>query len=145
MPQTDPDAAEGLLAIAQRLQSGLRSGFSALIAGQRIGPEAAHSINDILKITEGYDELVFDGSGWRLEFQAREDSLEWLLAAIARSAAEIVAAGEGARLRSCANPACGLFFCDLSRTHKRRWCSMATCGNRHKVAAFARRHAQRHS
>jgi predicted RNA-binding Zn ribbon-like protein len=145
MPQTDPDAATALMAVAERLQGGLHQGFSALVDGQRVGQDAVRSINDVLQVTEGYDELVFDGAGWRLEFRAREDSLEWLLAAVARSAAEIVAAGEAARLRSCANPACGLFFCDLSRTHKRRWCSMATCGNRHKVAAFARRRAQRRS
>jgi len=30
-------------------------------------------------------------------------------------------------------------FIDRSRTHRRRWCSMQTCGNRHK----ARRHYQR--
>jgi len=144
IPQTDADAAEALLAVARRLQSALRTGFAAVVAGNRVTHESVESINDILKITEGHDELVLEGPNCRLEFVAREDSLEWLLAAIARSAAEILAAGRSARLRSCANPACGLFFCDVSRTHRRRWCSMATCGNRHKVAAFARRHSHRH-
>ena len=141
--QTDADAADALLATARRLQNELRSAFSAVVAGSRVTRESVEGINDILKITEGHDELVLEGGQCRLEFVAREDSLEWLLAAIARSAAEILAAGGSARLRSCANPMCGLFFCDVSRTHKRRWCSMATCGNRHKVAAFARRHSSR--
>lgn len=144
IPQTDAEAAEGLLSVARRLQNALRSGFAALVAENRVPRDSVDCINDILKITEGHDELVLDGGECRLEFVAREDSLEWLLAAIARSAAEILAAGRSARLRSCANPACGLFFCDVSRTHKRRWCSMATCGNRHKVAAFALRHSQKH-
>ena len=39
----------------------------------------------------------------------------------------------------CANPNCRLFFYDASRTRRRRWCSMATCGNRHKVSAFLKR------
>jgi predicted RNA-binding Zn ribbon-like protein len=143
MPQSDSAAAEALLGVARRLQNELRNAFSSVVAGSRVTHESVESINDILKITEGHDELVLEGGQCRLEFVAREDSLEWLLAAIARSAAEILAAAGRARLRCCANPVCGLFFCDVSRTHKRRWCSMATCGNRHKVAAFARRHSPR--
>jgi predicted RNA-binding Zn ribbon-like protein len=63
------------------------------------------------------------------------------LAAVARSGAEIFAESSRANLRLCANPRCGLLFYDTSRTHRRRWCSMAVCGNRSKVAAFARKHA----
>lgn len=139
LPQSDPQSAQSLLTHAERLQSALRSAFIAMIRKNRIARESVDVINEILRVTEGHDELVSDGGSWRLEFVARENSFEWLLAAIARSAAEIVTDGEKARLRSCANPGCGLIFCDTSRTHKRRWCSMATCGNRHKVAAFARR------
>lgn len=43
------------------------------------------------------------------------------------------------RVRSCGNPACVLWFLDTTRSGTRRWCSMATCGNRLK----ARRHYQR--
>lgn len=143
LPQTDADAARGLLEAAARLQSALHNGFLAMAAGGRLQREAAEIINEVLRVTEGHDELVWDGTAWRMEFLAREDSPEWLLAAIARSAAEITAGGQESRLRSCANPDCGLLFCDVSRTRKRRWCSMATCGNRHKVAEFARRHSQR--
>jgi predicted RNA-binding Zn ribbon-like protein len=30
-------------------------------------------------------------------------------------------------------------FYDRTKSHKRRWCSMALCGNRHKVAEFRKR------
>jgi len=143
IPQSDADAADSLLSVAGRLQNALRNGFSAIVAAGRAARESVEPINEILRVTEGHDELILEEGAWRLEFVAREDSFEWLLAAIARSAAEIVATSGGRRLRSCANPSCGLFFYDTSRTHKRRWCSMATCGNRHKVAAFGRRHLQR--
>ena len=142
LPQIDAGSAEALLARAQRLQAALRECFSAAVRKGRVAREPVDHINGILRITEGHDELVFDGGEWRLEFIAREDSLDWLLAAIARSGAEILAEEATARLRLCANPNCGLFFCDTSRTGKRRWCSMARCGNRHKVAAFAQRHAR---
>jgi predicted RNA-binding Zn ribbon-like protein len=115
--------------------------FGALVRKERVAREWIEPINEVLRITEGHDELVREAGTWKLEFIAREGGLDWLLAAIARSAAEILVEGPQAHLRLCANPSCGLFFCDASRTRRRRWCSMAICGNRHKVASFARRHA----
>lgn len=141
LPHSDPRAAESLLLKARQLCSSLRKVFTSMHRKQRIASEWAESINDILRITEGHDELLCDNGVWRIEFIAREGGLDWLLAAVARSAAELVAEGPGARLRLCANPRCGLFFYDNSRTHRRRWCSMAVCGNRNKVAAFSRKHS----
>jgi predicted RNA-binding Zn ribbon-like protein len=143
LPQINPHAAEGLFVKAQRLRLSLRKVFASLVRKERIPREWAEPVNEVLRITEGHDELVLEDGEWRTEFMAREGGLDWLLAAIARSAAEIIVEGEAARLRLCANPHCGLFFCDTSRTHRRRWCSMSVCGNRHKVAAFARKHSGR--
>ena len=138
---TEPDAAQSLLSRSMCLRDALRKAFGALVRREGIAREWAEPINQILRITEGHDELVLNATSWKMEFQAREGGLDWLLAAIARSAAEIIVEGAQARLRMCSNPACGLFFSDNSRTHRRRWCSMAVCGNRHKVASFARRRA----
>ena len=143
LPRSDPGAAEVLLLKARRLAAALREAFPALLRKQRIVSEWMEPINEILRITEGHDELVSRASGWQLEFVARRGGLDWLLAAVARSGAEIIAEGSHGRLRRCANSRCGLFFYDTSRTHLRRWCSMALCGNRNKVAAFARRHSSR--
>jgi predicted RNA-binding Zn ribbon-like protein len=141
LSQTDPRTADSLLSRAMRLRDALREIFGAMVRRERITREWVAPINEILRITEGHDELLHEDGTWKMEFIAREGGPDWLLAAIARSAAEIVIDGPNARLRSCANPGCGLFFCDNSRTHRRRWCSMAVCGNRHKVANFARRRA----
>ncbi len=137
---SDPDTAQTLLFRSMDLRDSLRKIFGAMVRKEEIAAEWTEPINRILRITEGHDELVVADSGWKLEFIAREGGLDWLLAAVARSAAEIIVEGSQARLRICANPVCGLFFSDHSRTHRRRWCSMAVCGNRNKVASFARRH-----
>jgi predicted RNA-binding Zn ribbon-like protein len=42
-------------------------------------------------------------------------------------------------VRRCSNPACPLLFLDTSKSGRRRWCSMQTCGNRSKVAAHYQR------
>jgi predicted RNA-binding Zn ribbon-like protein len=141
LSQTDPKAAFAVLSRALRLRDALRGAFAALVGNQRITRELSDPINEVLRITEGHDELVYDHETWKLEFIAREGGLDWLLAAIARSGAEILVEGVKARIRRCANPSCELFFCDKSRTRRRRWCSMAICGNRQKVASFARRRA----
>ena len=141
LPQSDPQAAGGLLLKARRLSASFRKVLVAMHRKQKIAEEWVEPVNEILRITEGHDELVHEDGDWRIEFIAREGGLDWLLAAVARSAAELAAEGAGAHLRLCANPHCGIFFYDKSRTHRRRWCSMAVCGNRSKVAAFARKHS----
>lgn len=141
LPQSDPQSAETLLRKARRLGTALHKAFKAQLHKQKISLEWVEPVNEILRITEGHDELVCGHNAWKIEFIAREGGLDWLLAAVARSGAEIIAEGGQAGLRLCASPRCGLFFYDSSRTHRRRWCSMAVCGNRSKVAAFARKHA----
>jgi predicted RNA-binding Zn ribbon-like protein len=142
---TAPDEAARLLQKAVSFRGALKIIFEARGSGAEILPEWIEPINEILSHTEGYDRLDpavkrVDGQPeWRLALRAREQGLEWLLTAIARSAAEVIAEGPRAPIRKCANPNCGLFFYDDSRTGRRRWCSMSLCGNRAKVAAHYRR------
>jgi len=140
--RTDPREAASLLGHAERLGKSLRLLLEATLRNEPYRREWIEPVNRILRVTEGHDELEWDGAAWRLGFVAREEGLEWLLAAIARSAAELLADGARQHLKQCANPDCRILFYDDSRTHRRRWCSMALCGNRHKVAAFARRNAE---
>jgi len=137
---SEPQAVDAILLKILRLRESFRAVFASMAERKLFPRHWVEHINEILRVTEGHDELVPREDGWRLQFIAREEGLEWLLAAIARSAAELLVEGSEAPIRRCANPACRLFFYDDSRTHRRRWCSMATCGNRHKVASFLRRH-----
>jgi predicted RNA-binding Zn ribbon-like protein len=59
------------------------------------------------------------------------------LLAVARSAATLLATEQPVPIRSCPGRDCGWLFLDPAE--RRRWCLMATCGNREKV----RRHAAR--
>jgi predicted RNA-binding Zn ribbon-like protein len=139
LAKTDPQAVDGVSLKMLRLRESVRAVFSARAEKRPIAKNWVEPVNDILRITEGHDELSQHDNSWHLQFIARENGLEWLLAAIARSAAELLVEGPDAPVRRCANPTCRLFFYDNSRTRRRRWCSMATCGNRHKVSAFLKR------
>jgi predicted RNA-binding Zn ribbon-like protein len=62
------------------------------------------------------------------------DPLDGALAAVAEPRVALIAAGDTASLRICANDGCRWVFHDTSPTGRRRWCSMASCGNRAKAA-----------
>jgi predicted RNA-binding Zn ribbon-like protein len=141
---TEPQAVDAALLRILRFRESLRAIFASIVDEEPFPASWVEPINEILRITEGHDELVSRNGSWSLQFVARESGLDWLLAALARSAAELLVEGPRAPVRRCANPSCRLFFYDDSRTHRRRWCSMSVCGNRHKVAAFIRRHTTRH-
>ena len=72
-------------------------------------------------------------ASWRLAGRG----LDAPLLAVAWSAAELLTSATARSVRACPGEGCGWVFVDPRG--RRRWCSMAWCGNRAK----ARRHAQR--
>lgn len=68
----------------------------------------------------------------RLQVSERIDSD--LFGRVASDLADFIAGFEPHRLRKCGGEDCSLVFYDSARNATRRWCSMAACGNRHKVA-----------
>ncbi|RZE62163.1 hypothetical protein C0Q98_10225 [Streptomyces albidoflavus] len=51
----------------------------------------------------------------------------------------LVATGDAARLKRCAEHTCAWVFWDVSKNRSRRWCSMQVCGNRNKSRTYAAR------
>ena len=47
--------------------------------------------------------------------------------------------GTWARLKCCALPSCGWAYYDSTRSRTKRWCSMKSCGSRHKAREYYRR------
>lgn len=73
-------------------------------------------------------------ASWLIADQSRVDLP---LLAVAWSAANLLTSPAGAKVGACPGEGCGWLFTDPRG--RRRWCSMAWCGNRSKV----RRHAER--
>lgn len=121
------------------LREALQDLLAALEAGAPVRREWVDLVNRILRADRGYARLVGSDGGWSLaRVTAGTDPLAALVP-VARSAAELIRDGPAAPVRKCGNPKCVLYFYDTSRTGERRWCSMAVCGNRMKVAAHAQR------
>jgi predicted RNA-binding Zn ribbon-like protein len=64
---------------------------------------------------------------------------EALLLPIGEALARFVCNEDFSHVKACEGPACTLLFADHTRGHRRRWCSMALCGNRAKQAAHRSR------
>jgi predicted RNA-binding Zn ribbon-like protein len=74
---------------------------------------------------------------WRTE--RRWDNPRALLLPIAHAMGALVCEKDFSFVRQCEGQGCTLWFLDVSKTHARRWCSMAVCGNRAKAAAHRAR------
>ncbi|TWD79207.1 putative stress-induced transcription regulator [Kribbella amoyensis] len=72
------------------------------------------------------------GATWELA-----EDLNLPLDQLAVLAGDLLTGPQRAQVRLCAGDACGWLF--LDPRGRRRWCSMATCGNRSKVRAHAAR------
>lgn len=80
-----------------------------------------------------------DAGRYRVDVHSGVDSPARLLWPVADALVKLVTDDKFEYVRQCEAHDCILLFHDLSKSHRRRWCSMATCGNRMKVAAFRNR------
>jgi predicted RNA-binding Zn ribbon-like protein len=129
--------AAGLLKAGRALRESVRLLVTQRKQGEAIDPKA---LNDVMAKASSHPELVADGTGGlRLERRRGQDTPLQLLAPVAEAAAELLATGDFDLVRKCEDAGCTMWFYDRTKSHRRRWCSMALCGNRHKVAAFRQR------
>jgi predicted RNA-binding Zn ribbon-like protein len=110
-------------------------------ASGKIHHATLEKLNCLLAIHPMLARVIETDSETRVEryFTARQP--EDLFAPLAYSAATLFAEADRSRVRMCGN--CVLHFLDTSKKGTRRWCSMQLCGNRLKVAAYARRQRTR--
>jgi predicted RNA-binding Zn ribbon-like protein len=136
---------------ARDLRGWLR-GFVERHAGRRLEADAVAELGPLNRL------LARDDSYWQVE--AGGDSKEgpasgqhvlrrqrvrrWrapdeLRQPTAEAIADLVCNADFRLIRACEGTACTLMFLDKTKSHARRWCSMAGCGNRAKAAAHRAR------
>jgi predicted RNA-binding Zn ribbon-like protein len=125
--------AHALRTLARRLivrrQEG-KSDTDADIAGLNRYLHASVSAPHLERDNEGHLKLTRTASG---------ATVAALLGPLAEAVAQLLVEGDFALVRQCEHPDCILWFYDRTKAHKRRWCSMAVCGNRYKAAQFRQR------
>jgi predicted RNA-binding Zn ribbon-like protein len=119
----------------------LRESIRSLIEGRKRGRrEDPFVLNKFLAAGSGYPQLVWSKSNkLSIETVRRRESAESILAPVAEAAADLLTTGNFDLVKRCESQTCILWFFDQTKSHRRRWCSMERCGNRHKVAAYRTR------
>lgn len=142
-----PGELDGVAAQARSLREWFRE-FVDTHKGKPLKPSALQQLqplNRILERDESFGQIVVrdeegDGSQALKWIERRRwRSPESLLLPIAREIAHVICDEDFSLLRACEGHACTLMFVDRTKSHRRRWCSMAVCGNRAKQAALRER------
>lgn len=113
-PVTTPDVAQ-----VTAVREDVHAAFAAVAAG---GESPREAVAALLRAAAE----AFEGQG-----------APRLHAALAWQAVRSLAALPPERIGAC--PSCGWLFLDTSRSGRRRWCAMTTCGTAAKVRAFRQR------
>ncbi len=133
--QQQPAGALAVLGDARRVRSVLRALAERGDLSHDIRVDALAEINRVLGRSAGTRRLELQADGtFARAFVPVGDAFAGLLIPIVESAADALILGELSRVRRCADPRCARVFQDETKNGRRRWCDMATCGNRAKAA-----------
>src|SRR5262249_34408186 len=143
-----PGELDAVAAQARALREWFRK-FVQDHMGKALRPSALQelaALNRILERDDEYTQLVkrertdtSGTSGLVLVSLRRWRSPDTLLLPIAAALSKLVADQAFSFVKACEGPTCTLLFLDKTHGRGRRWCSMASCGNRAKQAAHRQR------
>jgi predicted RNA-binding Zn ribbon-like protein len=134
------DEAQAVYARAVALREALYRLFVQLLDGTEPAPADLTTLNAELARALAHLALRFapeEGFAW--QWVGAEGALDRMLWPVARSAVDLLLSPTVRALHQCAGATCGWLFLDTTKNRSRRWCDMASCGNRTKV----RRHRAR--
>lgn len=145
--QAMPGELETVAAQARSLREWFR-GFVLKYKGKPLDASAfkeLESLNRLLERDEKFTAITLQGGDKPKlvsQLQRRWRGPDSLLLPLGEVLAEFVCTEDFSNVKCCEGPSCTLMFVDHTRGRKRRWCSMAVCGNRAKAAAHRERQKQ---
>jgi predicted RNA-binding Zn ribbon-like protein len=133
-----PGPAAEVLVRAVQLREALHGILASFLVGEAPPARDLDTVNAELEAVRRHERLVPgpDRLCWQTPHARRLDSILW---PIGRAATKLLTSEELVRLRRCGGEGCGWLFLDRSRNGRRRWCTMADCGNLSKVRRFRQR------
>ena len=144
-----PGELDAVAAQARSLREWFR-GFVQKHKGKTLRASALRQLDPLNRVLErdevfgqvaprDQDSATVHGSHLMWVERRRWRSPESLLQPIARELADVICNEDFNLIRACEGHACTLMFVDHTKSRRRRWCSMAVCGNRAKQAALRER------
>jgi predicted RNA-binding Zn ribbon-like protein len=138
-----PAGAAAALIDARRVRAALRHLAERGSTSEATRADVLSEINRVLGRSAGTRRVEWrDDGSFRQSFVPVGDAFAGLMIPVVESAADALIHGELVRVRRCADARCPRVFFDSTRNGRRRWCDMATCGNRAKAARFRAREKQ---
>ncbi len=130
----DPVFAARDVARIHAVRSALREVADAIVEHRPPLPGALDTVNRALHARQVI-ELVPSSDGCvAVDHRHVGDPIDDALARLADPLVNELVSGRPERIKICDNDRCRWVFYDTSRTSRRRWCDMSTCGNRAKAA-----------
>jgi len=124
---------DGAAGDARRLREKLRP-ILLDWAGEKPVPfpvDVIDELNTLLAQDRRYTQLDPDNDTLLVRERRHWEQPTQLLVPSAQAWAHLLVEGDPTLIRQC--PGCTIIFYDRTKAHRRRWCSMALCGNRAKV------------
>jgi predicted RNA-binding Zn ribbon-like protein len=128
--------AANVFADAVALREAMYRSFAAQAAAAHPRPTDFALLQRALAQAPTRQRLAPTDGGYAWNIERLQPLATHLLAPILWSAGDLLIKGTRGNVRRCANAECVWLFTDASKNATRRWCDMASCGNRAK----ARRH-----
>jgi predicted RNA-binding Zn ribbon-like protein len=115
--------------------------FHATASDEPISADALRRVDNALRDCRAKQCLSIQGVEVRWSWRPSAGCSDFLLYPILTAATELLTSASRSLVHQCADEGCGWLFLDRSNARKRRWCSMADCGNRYKAREHYRRKA----
>jgi predicted RNA-binding Zn ribbon-like protein len=132
--EVDRVAAQRELARIHSVRRALRDVADAIVEQRPPQSGALETVNRALHARQVI-ELVPSSDGCvAVDHRHVGDPIDDALARLCDPLVTELTSGNPERIRVCDNDRCRWVFFDTSRTGRRRWCDMSTCGNRAKAA-----------
>jgi predicted RNA-binding Zn ribbon-like protein len=129
----EPTAATRELTRIHTVRAALREVADSIAEQRAPSPGALDTVNRALHARQVI-ELIPAPDGCNVDHRHVGDPIDDALARLTDPLVRELTGGHPERIRICDNDRCRWVFYDTSRTGRRRWCDMATCGNRAKAA-----------
>ena len=128
-----PRVAARDLERVRAVRAALREVADSVVEHRAARKDAIATVNRALHARQVI-ELEPSPDGVNVDHRHVGDPIDDSLARLSEALVAELTAGHPERIHICDNDTCRWLFYDTSRTGRRRWCDMATCGNRAKAA-----------
>lgn len=128
------------LARCKQLREALCVSLYALAAGGEPAAAELETLDQARLSASRAARLISRSGRLQTQWSAQRSGLDLIAHIVTAYAIELLKDARLERLRVCDGRDCGWVFVDTSKSGRRRWCDMATCGNIAKAKRFQQRH-----